>query len=419
MSKHNERNDSGIPWHAWGCMAIAFLIPTFKKYVPGFIGLLAIYCIVFAIRRKRIYFKYTHFSMLLMACLFILLVIGIASSGHLDVARMEVEIKLSFIAFPIIAWLLPVLSRKNFDKIAKTFVNGCLLFAFSALIYGCYRSIHANDFAYLSYEELSINYHPTYAATYQCLSLFILLVMAEKKHWILGQKILHITFIIVTSFFISLLASKAGIITGLCVVILAMIYGYSNAFGRVRSFSLGIVSALVLVGGTYMFPASSARVEAMVEDIESDSPEGTSAQEAKSSTELRKVTWSAALQVIREHPLGAGTGETQYRLNEIYEQTGQGYAARRNLNAHNQFLQTGAEHGWAGMILLTALMIFQVIGMARMRNNIMLCVIGICLLNFLFESYLEVQAGIVFYCFWSMIYARSQRPELISHATQI
>ena len=390
MNKRNERSDVGIPWHVWGCITIAFLIPTFKKYVPGFIGLLAIYCIAFAIKRKRIYFRQTHFTMLLMAGLFALLILGIVGSRHVDVVKMETEIKLSFIAFPLIAWLLPVLSRKNFDKIAAAFVTGCLLFIPIALGYGLYRSFQHNDFAYLSYEKLGMNYHPTYAATYQCLSLFILLVLAEKQNWIFNKKFLHIASIIITSLFISLLASKAGIITGFCVIALAMIFGYSNAFGRIRSFSLGFISILVLAGGTLVFPASSARMEAMVGDIESEPSKNPIVHQARSSTELRKVTWSAAIEVIRAHPMGAGTGETQYRLNEIYEREGQYYASQRNLNTHNQFLQTGAEHGWPGILLLVTLIISQIIGMAKMKNNIMLCLIGICVLNFLFESLFQL-----------------------------
>jgi hypothetical protein len=407
-----DRSDSGIPWHAWGCIAIAFLIPTFKKFVPGIIGLLAIYCIVFAIRRRRTYFRQTHPSMIIMALFFLILLAGTALTDHPDVARMEIEIKFSLIAFPIISWMLPVLSRKNFDKIASAFTYGCLIFIPSALAYGIYRSVKFEDYAYLSYEQLSINYHPTYAATYQCLSLFILLSRAATQDWLMHNRFLHYTGIILTTVFISLLASKAGIITAICAIALALIcYGTKSA-DRLRIRTLSLISAFALIACSMLFPASSARIEAMVENLESGTSEVVVEREARSSTELRKVTWSAALEVLRTHPLGAGTGNTQFLLNSIYEREGQKYAAQKNLNTHNQFLQSGAEHGWPGILILILLLSLQITGILRLRNNIMLCIIGICVLNFLFESYLEVQAGIVFYCFWSMVYARSQRPEI-------
>jgi O-antigen ligase len=393
-------------------MAVAFLIPTFKKFVPGFIGLLALYCIVFAVRRHRTYFRQTHPSMIIMALYFLILITGAFFTDHPDVARMEIEIKFSLIAFPVISWMLPVLSRKNFDKIATAFVNGCLLFIPAALAYGIYRSVKLEDASYLSYEQLSINYHPTYAATYQCLSLFVLLSRAASRRWLLDSRLLHYTGIILTAIFISLLASKAGIITALCAIVLALIYYGAKPGERLRVWMMSAISAVVLIACAMIFPASSARIGAMVENLESEASLPAETGEARSSTELRKVTWSAAMEVLSNHPFGAGTGNTQFLLNAIYERDGQNYAAQKNLNTHNQFLQTGAEHGWPGILTLCALMILQIAGMFRLRNNVMLCIIGICALNFLFESYLEVQAGIVFYCFWSMIYARSQRPEI-------
>lgn len=411
MKRSKLNIDTGIPWHVWGCMAIAFLIPTFKKYVPGFIALLAIYCIAFAIRKRKIYFRQTHSSMLLMAGLFVILLAGITTTAHPDVAHMETEIKLSFIAFPLIAWMLPVLSRKNAERIFDAFIAGCLLFIPAAIIYGIYRSLHYQDLAYLSYEQLGINYHPTYAAAYQSLSLFILLLRAQNHNWILRNQYLHFAAILITSFFISLLASKAGILSAAVVISFALFIGIKKAQNKTNTIVQSAVALAVLVSGMYFLPASSARIEAMVEDL--DTPEQTvtnEKHEARSSTELRKITWSAAFEIMQKNPLGAGTGNTQFLLNEIYLREGEHYAAKRNLNTHNQFLQTGAEHGWPGFIILIALIATQLIGVIRLRHNIIFCVIALCALNFLFESFLEVQAGIVFYCFWSMVFARSQRP---------
>jgi O-antigen ligase len=418
MRKTNLIPEYGIPWHAWGCMAIAFLIPTFKRYVPGYIALLAIYCIAFAIRKRKIYFTQTHPTMLLMAAMFLTLVAGIAATSHPDVAQMETEIKLSFIAFPIISWLLPVISRKNAERIFNAFVAGCLVFMLAAIGYGVYRTIQHQSFAYLSYEQLSINYHPTYAAAYQSLSLFILLLRAQRQKWILSNSKLHYSAILITAFFISLLASKAGILSAALVIGYALIIGIKKTQNRSTVIFQCLLSAGILFGSMYLLPASAARVEAMVNDLDTKTPTITNEKtEAKSSTELRKITWSAAFEVMRKNPLGAGTGNTQFLLNEIYEREGEQYAAQRNLNTHNQFLQTGAEHGWPGFFILLALILSQLVGVLRLQHNIIFCVIALCAFNFLFESFLEVQAGIVFYCFWSMVFARSQRPIEQNHLT--
>ena len=113
---------------------------------------------------------------------------------------------------------------------------------------------------------------------------------------------------------------------------------------------------------------------------------------------------------MRENAFGTGTGDTQSKLNTIYLQQGETYAAEHQLNAHNQFLQTGAELGWIAVLLLVACMVFC--WQSARGEAAATLFFGLCALNFLFESFLEVQAGIVFFSFWVMVYSKhsTRRP---------
>ncbi|MEZ4799535.1 MAG: hypothetical protein R2809_07135 [Flavobacteriales bacterium] len=69
--------------------------------------------------------------------------------------------------------------------------------------------------------------------------------------------------------------------------------------------------------------AIAQRIEQAAGDVSAGRIGPLDPQKHTSSTELRKVTWSAAIQVMQEKTLGAGVGSTSKALNKIYESKGQ------------------------------------------------------------------------------------------------
>jgi O-antigen ligase len=73
------------------------------------------------------------------------------------------------------------------------------------------------------------------------------------------------------------------------------------------------------------------------------------------------------------------------------------------LNSHNQFLNTSVALGLTGLICLLLCLGLPVL---LTLKNINLLLWGFCVLsglNFLFESMLETQAGVMFFAFFSTI----------------
>ena len=84
--------------------------------------------------------------------------------------------------------------------------------------------------------------------------------------------------------------------------------------------------------------------------------------------------------------------------------------ADKELNPHNQFLQTGVEIGIIGLLLLVAL-IFVGTSIARTnRSGLLLLVISALAFNSLFESMLQRQSGIVFFTFWICLLMIRNKP---------
>jgi O-antigen ligase len=207
--------------------------------------------------------------------------------------------------------------------------------------------------------------------------------------------------------YIVLLASKAGLITGIVAIIWAGIVAWRKGVIRRHVMAVCSLSMAALITLIFTVPLTSDRIEAAASDIvQSQNNVPTEQHEAKSSTELRSVTWSASWELMQTNFFGTGVGSATNSLNEIYLREGEDYAAERKLNSHNQFFQIGVEYGWLGLTLFILFLFIAVLKSFKLDSFMYQGLLGMTLLNFLFESCLEVQAGVVFFYFFLMLFSR-------------
>lgn len=119
-----------------------------------------------------------------------------------------------------------------------------------------------------------------------------------------------------------------------------------------------------------------------------------------SGSEQRLILWTVSWQEIKEHPLGAGTGNVDEVLGNRLRNLNQSELAALKLNPHNQFLQTGIEIGVIGLFFLLLIIGYSIYFAFKNRNWILLILVLNLAFNCLFESMLQRQSGIVFYTFW-------------------
>lgn len=411
MSESRLSTALSSSWPVWSCAMLAATIPFAKKLVPGLIVLVCMYAIVHALRKREASRPKLVTPLILLLLMWLLLLTGMLHSEHTDRAIEETGIKLSFLVFPLLAFFVP-LKRSDLRTIESAFSIGALAFIPVALAYGLYRSFSSGDLSFLTYQELGIYFHPTYAATYQAFAYFILLHHACNGHFLFKNKTVHLWLSLLTMVFIGMLASKAGFIAALISIVLGLIV-YSKG-RRTMVFKQSLLAMTVLFASILLAPGSSQRVEDAVTDIQGEvmTPSAIPASSgAHSSTELRMVNWKASWEILLSHPFGVGSGDAESELLQRYRSMGENYAAEKKLNAHNQFLQSGVEHGWPGLTVLTVLLLWLLRHALKTKNWLMLNFVLLCGMNFLFESFLEVQAGIVFFCFWIMVFARTSTDE--------
>jgi len=79
--------------------------------------------------------------------------------------------------------------------------------------------------------------------------------------------------------------------------------------------------------------------------------------------------------------------------------------AALNYNPHNQYLQIAAELGIIGLLLFLGILLYGIVWAISTKNWLLLLVIFSLAINCLFESMLQRQSGIVFYCFWICLFS--------------
>jgi O-antigen ligase len=368
------------------------------------IGLYFLYSIFFSIKNKWINRNIDLHVLIFPVSLYALMAAGFWFTQDSEVASKELEYKASMIVFPLLMLLTPVFSKEEVRKMIRAFVGGCFLFALIALIYGAYRAYIFDSREYLTYSNLGIYFHPTYMALYQSLALFWLVSQGVKRAYFFGSFVFHLIVTFCVILFIVMLASKAGLLSAIVAMIWEIWVVFRRKWNMRRGLYWSISSMALILILSYSLPLTSQRINQSVSDIATTEGGGdqvtTSKQEARSSTELRRVTWASSIAILLEHPGGVGIGNAGIFLREKYAEAGENYALEKNLNSHNQFLQMGVEMGWAGVVIFIVFCIVILMKATRSGSIFYMAFVGLCFLNFLFESFLEVQAGVVFFYFF-------------------
>jgi O-antigen ligase len=125
--------------------------------------------------------------------------------------------------------------------------------------------------------------------------------------------------------------------------------------------------------------------------------------ESPSSSETRLVMWSISCEEIADHPFGVGTGNVDIYLGKNIRSKGNPTFADKEYNPHNQFLQTQLEIGIVGLFVLFGLTFGGIIYAIKRRIFILIVLFASLTINCLFESMLQLQAGIIFYLLFFML----------------
>jgi hypothetical protein len=235
--------------------------------------------------------------------------------------------------------------------------------------------------------RFSIFMHRSYFACY--LVIGIILLFENIRLTISNSTIALIVFF---SLGVIQTESKAGI---LCLFLVFVFQFYSflkskhKKFNWILTFSIFLFSSILLTNN----PIKS-RFETMWVSVGNIQTKNNISVESNAA---RIIMWSTSIDVWKDNLfLGTGTGDYDDELTNLNINYNNQGVAKERLNSHNQFLNTGVQLGFLGFFVLLMIFVSSIFfGAKSLWFYLILLVFSI---NFMVESFLETQAGIILFC---------------------
>jgi len=331
---------------------------------------------------------------------FFLHAIGYFFSENKTEALSIIERKLSFLGFPILIFCNQNLVSKV-KSIILAFISGCIVALTLCLLRAVYLYF-VDDVNAFFYGDFNYFMHPSYFAMYLTFSQLVLILFGRQwfSHWTsLNSKLAVLSSLIVTGIF--LCSSKLGLLAAALLLPATLsVVLYNKGFKKgIIALVLGIV---ILIPVTYkLFPTPYNRLTQAFE-VTTSSQEINKAE--TDGTAVRILIWQETVKLIKANFLfGVTPGDENDVLCKAYSKHQLTGALEKQLNTHNQFLQTFLGTGLIGFILL-CIMTFGAMITGFMKKNyllVLLCILSI--LNYLVESMLQAQSGFMFFVFFLVL----------------
>ena len=353
--------------------------------------------------RKTITFQLNKFS-LLFALFYSAYAIGIIWTENMDQATKYLEYKAVFILFPFLFSF-----RKPTGFAMKPIYWGLILATLLSFAYGvyigipCYIQHFSFPYCFLK-SHLSPHMHPTYMSVFALLSMVSAYFLHKEGSF---RRATLFVLIGVLVLYTLLLMSLAGLLSILLLGAILFLVYLKNRFSVKVMIGFTLVAISLLVALIFKTPFIRDDINETARTTEryfkSEEKFIQQLSESPSSSETRLVMWSITCEEIAQHPLGVGTGNVDIYLGKNIRAKGNPTFADQEYNPHNQFLQTQLEIGVFGLIILLLITFGGVIYSVKKRSLLLIVLFSSLLLNSLFESMLQLQAGIIFYLFFFMI----------------
>lgn len=392
------------PWVSGVLCALMAALPLLPALVPP---LLVLFLVV-AVFRHRAAFRCrfqipwrSPFPWL--AAYYLLHVVGMAWTDDVAFGVFDLQIKAPLLLLPLLALLIPVFTKQGRDLLlfSGVFGNGlaviiCIAAALVRIATGSGYELAQEVFS----ARFSFLVHPSYFAMYLCFSVAAW-TLTPMHRWIPDRSSYGVLLLLCIG--VVLCGSKLGWITLALLIPGVLVVQRKDAALRRVLLGIGALSGMALVLLLLGSPYARDRVREALSAASPDAEVG----DAETSSAVRRITWSAAIELFHEAPFtGTGTGDVKNELLRVYDSHGRNWAKEHRLNAHNQFLQSAACLGIMGAVLLVVVLFAPLSGPCR-NDLLALVFLGLCGINWSVESMLEVQAGVVWYALHALLLFRT------------
>lgn len=365
--------------------------------VPGIVLMVIAWLFSGGLISKLRVFAATKKTVMLVS-LYLLYCIGFFYSANHNYALTDLFLKLPLLLFPLIISSSIIKAKR--DTLLKVFLFSCLLSALFCLGRAAYLT-HTTGVNYFFYSLLSYFMHVGHYAMYITLAACVSAYFSFKAENT-GAKIAYAITSFVLAATVFLLSARAQFAAFIIILYAGIIIYFFSQKKWLQGTLVLITSLLLFMGALFLSPGVKTRITS-VKNEASVFLSGNKTQ--YNSVSLRFMLWETGYEVIRQHPLfGEGTGDAKDKLMEEAGKKGYAVIVEKNLNYHNQYMQTMAAIGFPGLVALLGAIIYGFIYGIKKNDYLCLSFLTIIVTSFLTESVLERQTGVIYYAFFSALF---------------
>ncbi|WP_417444260.1 O-antigen ligase family protein [Joostella sp.] len=362
-------------------------------------------------------------SILLFILIYFLLVVGVFYTIDLKSGFSKLQTQFSFFIIPFILGGLSI-QKKDRIKYLNFFVFGLIITIFTCLFHALYLFLK-NDSIYVLdkfsrkeniffYNTFSgfMDLHPTYLAMYIGLSImYIIICFRDISILNSSSKVLLIIFLSITM----LLTSSKGAILALIVILLSWLsFNLFKKKMRIKKVLLVVVSIFIFIALFY----NTKLYQRYITSFQSINSLLVDNQNINESTSIRFNLWKLSYNVFLNSPsIGYGTGSVKKVLNDncltYFDFSTCEFL--RNMNSHNEYINSLVSNGIIFLIVFLVVLSFNIVKSYKNSDILYLSFMVFMVINFLFESILQRERGIVFFMLMLVLFSISNydRKELL------
>ena len=386
----------------------AFILPfstptiSYLNFTPTLLIILALVWLLsghFKDKFQRITINKALLPLLLCAGLYVLYCIGMLYSSNLDFGRKDLLLKSPLLFLPLFFSTVDsgFFTKKRMLFLLKLSLVGNIIAIIASLTHSWILYMEVPSFHHFHYVEASWFHHPSYASMYYCSSFAFVVYLMFTQKLKLYEKIIGGIGLALFIVEIVLLDSRAGILAFCTTILTCGIYIIAKKRINIKTVIIILGLGIALIGAYALLPNNVNRIQSTIKGLEKETFSATNPEKAN----VRILIWDASATVaLKNLPFGVGTGDIKDELKKQYAIDNYSIPYEENFNAHNQYLQLFATLGVLGVLTFLTIL-FLPFGIGIKKKNILFIIFGIIIcINFLVESMLEKQAGVMFFCFF-------------------
>lgn len=405
-------------YYAMVCL-VAFAIP-----LPFIVGAIAIGLLVVArLACYRHGLGGRRWQLWLWPLFFALHAVSYFYSADKGQAAFDIQSKLSFLVLPFILGIGPRLDDKRSAYVLQSFVAALVGMALFCLARGVWQWQETGDVQWLFYHKLvdGMDANAVYYSWYTITAVGFLLLSKRLYGWWRYEALYYAALTVLLAFLLLLSSKMLLVLFGLLVPPLYVLSYFRN--GRTKYRLVGEIAILCAIGACVYLTNNPIinryRAVAVNNETHIWLPNGQAVPDTMryqhfNNLTLRLFLWKIGYENVRDRNLwltGCGVGDVKLIQKEKVD----AYNERYNyldqdpplwtFNLHNMYLHTLVMLGLPGLVVFLLICFVPLFYLKRSGYAAAFIVFHVsAILYFMQEAALQTQAGIVYYCFFSVLF---------------